>query len=202
MKSIMTIACIALLSGCGSDKTADKAAKMRLSDSDIAGGWKSNCAAADILGLAFVQKEFNSSILGDFDKTERYSANNDCTDVGLKYHVVGTYAAFDSDVETGEVTRINFTIDRAMLTVGSEAILKVLNGTNFCGKSDWVLNKEVGITGLDCPGFTVNQGDVIFDVYQVKNDRLYFGQKLFMLSDDDASSRPESVGTDVIYQKR
>lgn len=186
---------------CSIFKTDKKGKKAAQNEISIAGNWKTPCIGSDVFGLTRTIREFNISSIGDFDKTESFYKDDACETVQAVYTVSGTYDALGKDAENKGVEDINFTVNNAYLTVSSESMLGVLNGASMCGIADWSTGKKAEITGKSCGGVITAKGDVIFDVYSLRGEKLYFGQKFFFMSEDDADSRPKDVQTDVQYQK-
>lgn len=190
------------VTGCGIFDTKDKGKKIQQNDSEIAGKWQSNCVGAETLELTHTQREYNFNAIGDFDKTERFYANKSCSNPGFTYQISGTYAALGSHHDNNEIKQVNFTVDKAVVTVNSKGAVDLLNDASLCGKSDWAVGSETDITGKNCAGFSVKKGDVVFDVYDLQDGNLYFGQKFFFLSSDDADSRPDSISEDVVFKRK
>lgn len=168
----------------------------------LAGTYKTDCTANGVLDLSSTNRTLEFSSVGDFDKQEVYYAGDSCADApALTYKVKGTVQAKGALPENAELDMLNFSVNTALLTPGTQAIVTTLNATNFCGKKDWAVGLEVSIDSLDCDGFTIKKGDVISDVYDDKDGTLYFG-KTFALLLNQTGDRPTEVDLDVPYHKQ
>jgi hypothetical protein len=201
MNKTILISCgLALTSiSCGNIFRGRGDAKMEQQDAALAHSWKASCAKADVLELTHTRRKIRLGVLGNFDRFEHFYGSDACNDSQMEYKVSGTYATLGENKDNSDVKNINFTVNKATIKVTSKATVDVMNRLKLCEISDWKLNEEVNITNKKCTGFSVKRGDVIFDVYEVKDKSLYFGKKLFFLSGDNAADRPNEVATDVEY---
>jgi hypothetical protein len=168
----------------------------------LAGTYKTDCTANGVLELSSSNRSIDFSSVGDFDKQEIYYAGDSCTDApALTYKVKGTVQDKGTLPENGELNMLNFSVNTAVLTPGTQALVNTMNTLKFCGKTDWAVGAESNIESLDCDGFTIKKGDVISDVYDDKDGTLYFG-KTFALLLKQTGERPTEVDLDTPYHKQ
>lgn len=190
------------LAACGWFGTKKKGTKAVQVDFKLAGQWRSNCVGADVLKLAHASMQYNFSALADYEKKETFYSDAGCAEPAFSYKTSGTYAEIGKHEGLEGAKDINFTIQKASLTVHAQDILDELNSSELCGIKDWTVGREVDITNKDCQGFTVKPGDTVVDVYKLGEKELVFGKKIQLLASDDADSRPSSLATDAIYRKQ
>jgi len=192
-----------LLSGaCGKDDDDKDGQTIDQIPTELAGTYKSDCVANGVLGLSSTSRELSFSAVGDFDKKETYFSGDACAEApSLTYKVNGTAQAVGKLPSDPSLEMLNFAVNDAYLTPGTEAIVNTMNTTRFCGKNDWAIGTEVSIAALDCSGFTIKKGDTINDVYDDRDGTLYFG-KTFALLLKQTGERPTEVDTEVPYHKQ
>lgn len=176
--------------------------KIQQQDSALVAKWKTECVGADALNLSHARRTIEFTMLGNFEKYENFYESDKCDNTQLAYKVEGTYATLGKNEDKDDLKNINFTVNKASLVPHSQAAADNMNTMNLCGENTWKQNEPKDITGKDCKGFTVERGDVIYDVYQVEGKNLYFGQKFFFLASDDADSRPDSVTKESPYLRQ
>lgn len=187
---------------CDAFKTKSKGKKIDQTTTALAGDWQTDCVAADVLEMTRVRRQFVFSAVGDFEKKEYYYKDDACTNLELTYAVSGTYDAVGEGKDYTKLTNINFTISNSRIMVNSDGLIDTLKTLSLCDKSDWVVSKEIDITGVSCAGYTTKKGDVIFDVFTLNDKALRLGQKFIFLSDDDADDRPKNVVSEIVYTRR
>jgi hypothetical protein len=206
MKSILSLFSICALAlglmSCGKMMKGKSDKKMAQQDSALAHSWKAECASADVLQLTHTRRKISLNMLGNFDKTESFYGSAGCDKSYLNYKVSGTYATLGPSAHNADINSVNFTINKATITVFNQGTVEVMNRLEFCGKKDWKVSDEINVTNKKCKGLAVKRGDVIFDVYEVKDNTLFLGKKFFFLSTDEApSDRPDSVASEVPYSR-
>ncbi len=190
-----------LIGGCGLLDTKEKAKKLDQNDLNLSGTWNSDCLPTDSFDLAHTKRVFRFSEVGDFEKSEHFSSKEDCADPSFTYTVTGTYASLGTVKDNDNLKQINFTVEKALVNVKSEDAVTALNTIALCGRSDWKVGEEFNVADKDCANLAHKKGDVIFDVYEVKDKQLSFGQNFVLLSGDEPDDRPDSVQRDLAYTK-
>lgn len=199
--ALIIVGCAASLVSCGRVWKGSSDKKMQQQDSALAYKWKTDCVSSSALDLSHARRAIELSVLGNFEKDENFYSTDKCEKSQITYKVLGTYAALAENPVNKEVKNINFTINKTLLVAHTDDAVKNLNKLKMCGIDTWKSGKEIDITNKSCAGITVKRGDVVADVYQIKNKALYFGQKFLFLAGGDVSSRPDKVAADVIYNR-
>lgn len=183
--------------GCGrKDKdTTETGRNPRSTPAALQGQWKTECLNTSVLDLTHTQREYRFNAIGDFDKYERFYSDDACTKQTGEYKVIGTVEEKGKAAEATDPSSkmINFTVNGATFKVVNDTALAFFNGLNLCGKSDWKLNEEAKVLDANCLGNTIRKGDVIFDIYSVKESQLYLGQSFIFLNKDSANLRPSNL---------
>jgi len=162
--------------------------------------FETNCLRKGVLDLTSSTRTFSFQTGGGFEKREVYFLGDDCGVAPyLRYRVVGTMTDRGQDPAHPGIYQADFTVQDAFLTVTNENQRITFNTGAFCGKTDWTLDQEVSIGGLNCEGFTIRSGDVIPEVYAKEDKTLYFGEAFVLLL--NASVRPTGLDRDVPYSQ-
>ncbi len=190
-----------LVAACGKDNKNDGQTIEEIPTA-LAGTYNTDCTKNGVLGLSSTDRELAFSRLGDFDKKEVYYSGSECADApSLTYKVKGTAQDKGKNPADQTLELLNFSVNDAFLTPGTEAIVTTMNASSFCGKKDWVIGQEVSIGGLDCNGFTIKKGDVIPEIYDDRDGTLFFG-KSFALLLKQTGERPTQVDESIPYHKK
>ncbi len=186
------------------DNTTETGQKLNATPGELQGKWQSTCFPSNALEATYTQREYIFSAVGDFDKYERFFKDEGCTQQIGEYKVIGTVEAKGkaSDAQDPEAEQLNLTVNNALFTVVDGNSVSLFNGLKLCGKSDWKGSEEVKVLDLNCLGSTVRKGDVIFDIYDVKDGQLYLGQSSLFLTQDSANTRPTALDAEVPFSKK
>lgn len=186
------------------DDTTETGKAITATPEELDGRWLTGCLPSDVLEVTHTQREYIFNRIGDFDKVERFYNDDSCTEPVAEYKVIGTVKTEGKATEANdaEAEQINFSINEASFKVLSENALTLMNGLSLCGKSDWKLNEEVTVLDANCLGSTVRKGDVYFELYDVKEGQLYFGQNFVFLTKTSADARPSSLNLEVPFAKQ
>jgi len=169
---------------------------------ELEGTWVSSCLSNTILDLSHTRRQYEFKLDRSFAKIEFLYDNDECNNQLIEYRVEGDYRT-DRTAEDLPGTPIDFEISAASLTPGADSAADLLNGTSFCGISEWKNGEPVDITGLDCLGFSVREGETIFEIYDIQDDdQLLFGQNFLFLQQTDSAKRPIDLDDEVVYQKQ
>ncbi|MBC7660073.1 MAG: hypothetical protein H7249_10220 [Chitinophagaceae bacterium] len=198
---VSSLLSLGLLAGaCGKSKDDNKT--IQQIPNQLAGTYKTDCSKQGVMGLGSALRQVNFTAVGDFDRKETYFAGNSCTETtALTYRTTGTVQSVGSLPSDSTLDMLNFTVSDTYITPGTDALVKTLNTTKFCGKTDWALNQEAQVSALSCENFTIKKGDVIQDVYDDRSGTLYFGKKFALLL-NNSGARPTSVDLDTPYHKQ
>lgn len=186
---------------CGDDDDKNDGQTIEEIPDQFTGTFRTDCLPTTFFEQSHATRELHISMLGDFDKKEVYFADACESAPALVYKVVGTVAEKGKLPEDERLDMINFSVNDAYITAGNQSVVNFLNTTNFCGKSNWVLNQETSIAGLNCRDFAIEKGEVIEDVVEDIDGTLYFG-KTFALLLNETGERPTEVDMDVPYHKK
>ncbi|MFW7379686.1 MAG: hypothetical protein ACOH5I_12815 [Oligoflexus sp.] len=166
---------------------------------ELEGTWVSDCLANSILDLSHTRRQYEFGLSRSFAKIEFLYDDDACSNQLIEYRVEGNYRT-DRTNEELEGKPINFEITKASLTPGNETAADLLNGINFCD-IEWAAAQTVDITNKDCMGFSVREGETIFELYKIRDDnQLYFGQNFLFLQQTDSAERPTELDEEVVYR--
>ncbi len=206
MKMILALAALAStlnLSACGKFSTKDKGKKMEENSSALAATWNLGCSKFDFLGFLGNKEELVFSAVGDFERTKRVYDNTNCEAEMGHFETSGTYAVLGSSANTNDGTKdINLTVNTFDFTVLSDSLAKALNSAKFCGLDNWSVNQKVSLLGLDCATGKVGLGDVVYEIFLIDNNNVYFSDQLGVLGQRAAASRPTKLDTSRPYVKK
>lgn len=169
---------------------------------ELEGTWVTGCMENTILELSHTRRQYEFSLNRNFAKIEFLYDNENCENQLIEYRVEGNYRTDRVADEQGlEGKPIDFEIEKASITPYNETAVDILNGIEFCGISDWAAAQAREITNVDCMGFTNNEGETIFEIYEIRNDnQLLFGKNFLFLQETDSAERPTELDEEVIYQ--
>lgn len=107
----------------------------------------------------------------------------------------GSYSIGEAN---GDANPIDLTIGSVMITLHTETLTQSYNDRKFCG-GGWEVSVEKAITKEMCVQ-NVDPGsgpDMIYEIFQVKDNKLYFGTK-----DDDHDGKSEETRPAVVDLNR
>ncbi len=180
---------------------ATAAASSVADTSTLANAWQSSCTPAAVLQLSSSRRTVAMTSEGKFEKTEQFFAEGCDKPHALTYKTSGTYATMGQHPSNPSLQNIDFTVDVASISVASPATVEMMNSQGFCGITDWAVDHETEVTGKTCGSFTVQKGEVVMDVVEVKENNIYFGHQFSFMSAEDVKTRPEAVSVDAPYTK-
>ncbi len=190
--------------GCG--KAKEKVGEALDRDVDIVGTWRTDNTEVGLVdALPNAERSFDFGATGNFSRVEKFCDDDKCSNgEGFVYELEGSYETKGESKENNEVKVINFTVDHAYITVKNELAVDAFAAIELCGIKNWEenLNKKVEITDKSCAGFNVKKGDVVVDVYDVSDKKLFLGKALSFSLRDDSDDRPTDVDRDLVYNKR
>jgi hypothetical protein len=187
--------------GCGS-KEAKKAGEQVNTDPALWGVWESECQANTFLDITQTVRSTEFSALGAFSKSETFYWGQDCAqDKGMTVYAAGEYEVRGAVEGQDDLTKLNLTVEESTATLHTDDAVSWANDLELCDIDDWRKDETRNILKKDCL-LSLNKGDVIFDVYKVDDEKLYFGNTITFLSENDADDRPSEVQTDVVYKKQ
>ena len=205
MKKILIRAGVVSLIGLSvsSCSTKGHGKKIEQNSTELAGNWDLGCSEKDFMGFTGVKENLGFSFIGDYERSIRLHDDTRCkTEVG-RFDVKGTYAVLGATANTTDGTRdINLTLSEFDFTILTDSLAAVVNGGNFCGRSDWAVNQTVSLLGLDCAIGKINRGDVIYDIFLIEKNSLFFNDQLGVVGFRPSAIRPEKLDTSHPYVKK
>ena len=75
------------------------------------------------------------------------------------------------------------------------------NGYVYCGFTDWAANVEKDILGADCYGFSIPEGGMSLDIYEVDGDSLRFGVGAVIGTDLTEADRPTKLDDTRVFTR-
>lgn len=206
MNKILTLFLIFSLTGCSSDKKGSppSAPQSSLIEFDkLKGGfWQSECYPEPKNG-----KFQNTVALFDLSDegvpvmamyTEIFE-DDQCTQ-SLLGIIFGSRADLKQELN-GEGQKIDLHMQIQKIYIFAEPVASLFNNESVCGKTDWVLDVEMGfsILGLSCPatesvniGSVYGDGEVFSQILMIKDGKLYFGDTTTKTGKTDAL-RPNTL---------
>lgn len=111
----------------------------------------------------------------------------------------GSYVIGETEVEAG--TTIDLTVGSVLITLHTQALTQSYNDRKFCG-GGWELDVERAITKEMCKaGATDNTPDMIYEIFEVADDKIYFGTKDQTHNGKSAEGRPVILDQQRPYAK-
>jgi len=205
MRLTMFLAILSSLSlaSCGVFDTEKKGQKATQVDTSLPGSWATNCLSETPFDLSHSVRTVAFSALGDFTRTETYFGSDACDSPAFAMTINGTYEVPEKPEDENASGTLNLTVTKAEVEVHSDDAVDILNTLSLCGIDNWQKDERIDITGKECgTGYIINNGDVIFERYSLRNDRLYLGNTYLFMSEDSAKDRPSSVNSDIVYEKK
>ncbi len=207
--SLLIVAVAALTAtSCGIGEKTKRASRDVTDKWELSGAYANRCHAptlvAEILKDNFAKETYDFNLTGSFTQVYEQHEDAACSQLRLTRTLSGTYEIVgDADAEKLPETKlVNLTIDKATLTPGSDASASDLNEAEYCGITDWKSGAERDVTDKDCGGLTIRKGEVVFDIYKVKDDTLYMGKTSLLSRGTSGANRPEELDTDLFYTRR
>ena len=185
----------ALITGCGVFSTKSKGKKETQTIIALSGEWRSECIKGDWFDFSQYIDIYKFSALGDFDKISTMYKDQ-CNTAELTTTLRGTYDALGATKDVPDAKDINFTVTEALVSPRSDIATETLNAVSYCGVSDWKTNKEFSVLDKDCTGMDFKKGTVVFDIYRLKDNRLYLGKKMTFFSAETNDTRPAKLEED------
>lgn len=203
LKTGLVLGMIVLAAGCGKDNDDDKNIGDRVNEFDVnlTGKWRRDCSDITWTEITKAQDTYEFTAVGDFTRTLELHTDGNCSDAKKAVVLMnGTYVA---GADRGEGKReINFIVKGFKFTPENETMVKVLNTTKYCAKSDWAIGQAVDLLDRDCAGERIASGETIADVYKHNSNLLYFGKTGAWVAGRNASDRPTEVAQDKPYAKQ
>ena len=196
MGSVLLLASsVVSLAACGA-KEAAKDIQASLENPDLIHTWENqHCSSSKIAGASFrVQFKFLGN---DVQKTEQFYSSADCAELAGEITYSGTFEK-KGEVQK-DVNELNLKFDRVNVVAFNDIGKKILNTFGLCGKSDWEVNRKADLTTQSRDATCVLSAlpYEVYDVYQVENDTLFFGN----YDNTTAEKRPVSVDRTSAFRK-
>jgi hypothetical protein len=126
-------------------------------------------------------------------RNEQYFSEEDCKgDVAIDVYYRGKYS--QGDEVQANVHPIDLSYDSVTVVPRNEAGVKVLNTFDFCGITDWTVDREDNVTTVSrdakCPAEGTPKN--VFDLYSMKDDVLVFGK-----GKDSDKATPQTRATEL-----
>ena len=202
-RNIGVAALIAAVSiGCGTFETKKKGRKAQQNAMELAGEWRSNCVKLDWLGLQCSVESYAFTAIGDFDKKTTVFSDEGCATASAELVQRGTYDELGGSKEVQGAKDINFTVVEAGLAPKDARLLAPMNAALYCGHNDWAVNVAQTIIDRDCGGKTTRRGQVIFDLYQVADKTLHFGDTMMFFNKSNPAQRPNKLDAGRTFTKK
>lgn len=166
------------------------------SDSSLQGTFTDNCAKSTLLKAS---EKLRISFQGSTYTQERVFYDDDtCSQVGAKIVYTGEFSASKSDPNA-----IAFNLNDAFIEATSAKMAKALSKVKFCGQDNFVVGKQVRVTGgtskMLCPLQQVP--GTFFGTYAVEENRLYFDKDAPTSMSQSKQSRVSKLNRDHYFTK-
>ena len=177
---------------CGSKGSNETPTGINKETAQLAGSWHSDCHAGTFLASSHVQKKIGFNVAGGFKRETRLFDNAQCSGPKVSTVLNGTFAAVGDVPNEPDAKQLNLTAKSAFVTPLDDKNTADFNQSKYCGITDWITNVEREVTGLSCySGF--KEGQVIFDIYRIQENHIYFGNTGIWLNGGSDEQRPQKL---------
>lgn len=107
----------------------------------------------------------------------------------------------DSQILAG-AKEVNHIYSKIAFTALNTQYVEVFNSQHFCGASDWQVGVAKDITGLTCGNESIPKvGDSAYDIYSLKEGKLYFGKVTEEFNGKTPEKRPRQLDLRYVHTK-
>lgn len=161
------------------------------------GLWSAGC----MKGLIKEQTYQNDT---DVSLVEYFHQDAQCQDKSFQFQTSG-YVVYSNE----QNNFINFIYEKIQLTVFKQNVIDDFNSRKVCGYNSWAKAQAQNITGLKCALFNTSKevqipevADQKFGIYQLENNKLYFGKLTQSYDGSAPDKRPQQIDklTEYIFQ--
>lgn len=197
--SAITLATI-LFSTCRKDGGSSTTNRGSSDATGMSGKWSSGCLPDLGKKSYYFLDERNFSNTA-FDTTFSSFSDKACQTRLMTQIQIGTYS-LGSTSEGQTAFPVNLTIEAVKIILHTESLVKAYNDRNFCGGS-WEADLERAITKELCVQGTSGSGqpDMIFELFEIRDNTLYFGIKDAAHSGKSSETRPTVIDGSRGYEK-
>lgn len=150
------------------------------------GLWSTGC----IKGLDKKQLYENNQV----SLVEYFHQDAKCQDESFRFQTSGTVTY------NYEQSFIDFIYEKIQLTVFKQNVTNDFNARKVCGLDNWAVAQAQNITGLKCALFNTHKEvqvpkaqDRKFGIYQLENNKLYFGKLTQSYDGSSPEKRPRLI---------
>lgn len=181
-----------VLLSCGKKSSDDTPSATSPDSVKLTGTWKSDCKSGSFLTESFFRKKVTFQLDGGFKRQIEVFDNDQCNSSRASQTLTGTYTVAGDEPKEPDAKRLNLTSKATYVTPQTDSDTANFNQSKYCGIADWKTGTEREVTGADCAsGF--KEGQVIFDVYRIQDNHIYFGATGIWLNGRTDVQRPEKV---------
>lgn len=200
LKNILGILCLVVIPalGCSEDDAQDviDATTNAGEDPSLQGTFVGRCYDAGFISASTVDSyKFEGNT---FVQTSAYYGSNDCAQdsrIGeLRYEGEFTIDSDSDAVQNGGA--VNVTLQKAVALVDNQTFADLLNGVNYCGKSDYAPGAEVTLGAAETDNiicFVDEVPSTKYGAYTVENNTLYLNPEGLQGMSDSEEERPTAV---------
>jgi len=187
--STLHLGCGAFDDAVGRGKKSSKKAReiVRLS-----GQWEGPCKEVTVGDLFSVKEELDFTLAKGFTQTTVYHTDGSCKEEAAHHIVTGSYELINP--RRDGVNDIDYTVEKVEVKPDSGAAADILNTLDYCGKSNFKKGQAKDVTGDLCLSRQYKEGEKVYDLVEVNDDKLFRGDAMIIFADKD---RPEDRPTDL-----
>jgi len=180
------------------DRTVTPASQL---DTNLVGTWENDCEKADFIGLQYRRVKFKFETGLGFVREQSVYTDAACAGERYTDKQIGTWASVGEAKETQDARQINLTVVDSYVTPSNKDVAAEFNKLGYCGASDWAEKVTKKVTSVKCAS-AMASGQVIFDIYRVKDKVVYFGKSGLFLTGKSDGSRPKEIETAKPHHKK
>jgi len=161
------------------------------------GKWSTNCFSSSL----FLKSAEFTSFTGTHETLQRVFYKDDCQTLGSILTITGTIST--GPLKNSNLLGIDLKVDAATLVSNDSAFVMLLNLGGVCGLHGWKVGEARNVAGLNCNDQTVPKvGEVVYDIFRVKGDSLWFGDTSGGRDSTSEATRPINLNEQKTFIRR
>lgn len=159
----------------------------------LEGTWAAACEVNDTgSGKKSVTFQGTSIVMNDIAFGDASCTSGEVQFAG---RVTATFAVGSVASTPADATNLDISGIKMYATAKNDSTVTAFNSAQFFGMSDWALNVEKEVTGLNGDGTASADGSSQFEIFKITGNTLCFGKKSETNDGSSAAKRPTELET-------